>query len=198
MRTHSQFLFSTENEVNRRCQGIITLRGRRESWWSIIHPACWEFIYFGNIRDFCCCCDKEIGYYNRVYPAAGSKKKEEEKNESSSETSRRVSHLAGKLPRCSTKSWRNLGDYAAHRSSRVQSSWISCLGAFQPSDGSFRNYRDFGVSPKIGRGPRIRPVHVASILSSFACPISLYPENLPLFRSIPRMRDKSLQIMYFN
>jgi len=60
-----------------------------------------------------------------------------------------VSHLAGKLPRCSTKSRGNLGDYAAHRSSCVRSSWISCLGAFQPSDGSFRNYRDFRTLPKI-------------------------------------------------
>jgi len=60
-----------------------------------------------------------------------------------------VSHLAGKLPRCSTKSRGNLGDYAAHRSFCVRSSWISCLGAFQPSDGSFRNYRDFRTLPKI-------------------------------------------------
>lgn len=172
MRTHSQFLFNWE-----RGKPEASLRGRRESWRvSIIHSSRREFIHSGNIGDFRRCCDKGIELRRRSGISGGAVGKERKRKERIGQwdTPSGVSHLAGKLPRCSTKSRGNLGDYAAHRSSRVRSPWISCLGAFQLSDGSFQNYRDFGVSPKIGRGPRIRPVYVAS-LSSFARPISLHP-----------------------
>lgn len=153
-----------------------SLWGRRESWRvSIIHSARRGNSFILEIfAIFVVAIEESGGGGDRIYPAADREKKKKKR------ANRAVRHPAGRLSsrRQIAQMFHEIARKSrwlcAHRSSRVRSPWISCLGAFQLSDGSFRNYRDFGVSPKIGRGPQIRPVHVA-ILSSFTRPISLHP-----------------------
>lgn len=57
------------------------------------------------------------------------KETRKKKNKFASETSRGVSHLAGKLPRCSTKSRGNFGDYAVR---------TEALRTIQPGHGKSR------------------------------------------------------------
>lgn len=126
------FFFNRENEANRRREGIIIRAG-------VNHDGCRQFIPHvedsfnsGNIRDFRRRCDQGTERAVIVQPGhirrrVGKERRRRKEWIGQWDTPPGVSHLAGKLPRCSTKSRGNLGDYAAHRSSRVRSPSISCF-----------------------------------------------------------------------
>lgn len=115
--------FSKEPEVNWRR----SLRGETQAHdsWLIVSVAYFAyqnnlFIYSGNVRDFRRWL-AAIMQSTDISGGANGQKGKRIINRVARHIPPGFSHLAGKLPRCSTKSRVNLGDYGAHKSSRVWS-----------------------------------------------------------------------------
>lgn len=121
------FFFSLQNRKKKLLQGEMQTRITTS-----IDNSCFAhrgFVLSGNIPGFHRWCDRGIGRGGVIMQSARYIRRQVEKGREKGkkewigqwDSPPGVSHLAGKLPRCSTKSRGNLGDYAARRSSRVRS-----------------------------------------------------------------------------
>lgn len=112
-------IFFLQNKVKPKREEIITRRNAEAN-----HDGC-RFIHSGNISS---CCDRGIGRGgDHVIGEYIRRRVEKEREKKKERVNRAVRQPAGRLSsrrqiaRCSTKSRGNLGDYTAHRSSRVRS-----------------------------------------------------------------------------